>query len=314
MDRVSVVIPTYNRQEFLADAIDSVLSQTIEPFEIIVIDDGSTDSSEDLLKKYGDEIKVIRQENSGVSVARNVGIKSAHGSLIAFLDSDDIWLPGKLEREMEVFDRDQNIALVHSDIFLVADSVRTRPRSGRERFSGSCYAEFFSESPAFPILSTVIVRASALRHVGYFDERLRTSEDIDLWLRVSRAYRFAFIKEPLVLRRIHGQNLTSDMAKFFVTDLIVYEKAMSEDPGVLQLVGRSAYFKRLGDSAYLAGYWTYKRGNDTLARGFLWKSICYAKWNAKTWVLFFWTIVPRVLRLWVLRLRDLMIRSENSGV
>ena len=314
MDRVSVVIPTYNRQEFLADAINSVLSQTIKPFEIIVIDDGSTDASEDVLKKYGDQIKLIRQENSGVSVARNVGIKAAHGSLIAFLDSDDMWLPGKLERELEFFERDLNLALVHSDVFLVSDNVRTRPRAGRERFSGSCYAEFFSESPAFPILSTVIVRASALRRVGYFDERLRTSEDIDLWLRVSRAHLFAFITEPLVLRRIHGQNLTSDMAKFFATDLIVYEKAMSEDPGVLRLVGRSPYFKRLGVSAYLAGYWTYKRGNDTLARRFLLKSIYYAKWNAKTWILLFWTIVPKVLRTWMLRLRDLMKRSQISGV
>lgn len=303
MESISVVIPTYNRDKLLSDAIDSVLSQTVTPLEILVVDDGSTDSSASVLRSYGDKIRVIRQENSGVSVARNVGIRAARGSLIAFLDSDDVWLPDRLEQGMQCLERNAGVALVHSDVFLDSGGLRTRPRRGREKFSGYCYAQFFEESPAYPILSTVMVRATAIKSIGCFDEKLRTSEDIDLWLRISRVYPFEFIDEPLVLRRIHEGNLTSEMSKFFVTDLIVYEKALSEDPSVLKLAGNSAYFKRLGDTAYQAGYWTYKKEDQAAARLLLSKSIHYCPWKARAWILLFWTIIPKALRGWLLSLR-----------
>lgn len=306
METISVVIPTYNREKLLAGAIDSALAQTISPYEVLVIDDGSTDSSAIVMQQYGDKIKVIKQKNFGVSVARNVGIKAARGSLIAFLDSDDVWLPNRLEQGIKYLERNPGVALVHSDVFLDSEGSRIRPRSGREKFSGYCYSEFFAESPAFPILSTVIVRTVAIENVGLFDEKLKTSEDIDLWLRVSRVYPFEFINEPLVIRRIHGENLTSDMSKFFDTDLSVYEKAMNEDPSVLKIVGKSAYFKRLGNTAYLAGYWSYKKGNDPEARIFLLKSIYYATWKSRTWSLLGWTIIPKALRRWLLSLRDAM--------
>lgn len=313
METVSVVIPTYNREAFLPDAIDSVLSQTLRPYEIIVVDDGSTDATSKVLEKYSNEITIIRQENSGVSVARNAGIKIASGSLVAFLDSDDIWLPKKLARELECFESDPALALVHSDVFLLKDGVRTRPRSGREKFSGNCYSEFFFESPAFPILSTVMVRASSIARVGLFDEHLRTSEDIDFWLRIARFYPFKFINESLILRRIHGQNLTCDMSKFFVTDLRVYEKAAQEDPKVMRLVGRATYLNRLGRIAYLAGYWIYREGDDSSARAFLYKSIHYATWSARTWILLFWTFVPKPMRIPLLKLRDSISSKGSSG-
>lgn len=306
METVSVVIPTYNREEFLADAIDSVLSQTLMPLEVIVVDDGSTDASGKLLNKYQDKIKIIRQKNSGVSVARNSGIRIARGSIIAFLDSDDIWLPNKLERQIGHFETDLSVSVVHSDVFLLENGHRRRAREGREKFSGRCYSQFFLGTPAFPILSTVAVRASALRHVGYFDEQLRTSEDIDLWLRIARTYPYKFINEPLILRRIHQNNLTADMSKFSATDLVVYEKSMSEDPNVLNIVGRDVYMNRLSAISYGAAYWSYKNGNERQARIFLKKSIGYRRSCAKAWVLFCWTFIPNAARIRLLKLRELL--------
>lgn len=303
METVSVVIPTYNRERLLPEAIDSVLSQTVRASEIIVIDDGSTDKSEEVFERYSQDIILIRQRNSGASAARNAGIRAASGSLIAFLDSDDIWLPNKLARELECFNNDPELALVHSDVFSQKGGVRVRAKAGRKKFSGNCYFEFFSNSPEFPSLPTVVVRASAIARVGVFDESLRTSEDIDLWLRIARFFRFGFVDEPLVIRRVHGENLSNDMSKFFDTDLAVYEKALKEDPNLLDAVGRVTYFGRLSQIAYSAGYWNYKNGCMSVARRFLIKSLLYVPSSGKTWILLCWTAVPNAARVLLLALR-----------
>ena len=142
--RISVIIPTYNSAVFLPEAVESVLSQTFLPQEVIVVDDGSTDNTEDVLEPFRRRIHYIRQENQGPAVARNRGIAEAKGDLIAFLDADDVWVPEKTEIQVKVLRENPRIGLVHSyfDRLDMAEQ-RIMPRHEMKGFSGDCYLQFF---------------------------------------------------------------------------------------------------------------------------------------------------------------------------
>jgi len=209
---VSVVIPTYNRAEFLAQAIDSVLSQTCQDFEVIVVDDGSTDDTAQVVSAYGDRVRYVPIPHSGLpAVARNAGLQVARGEYIAFLDSDDQWLPDKLTGQLEALDPLHNVSLVCSNA-LVWDGetdvpLRTGLPEGRGH-SGHVLARLLEAN--FIITSTVVVRRSYLNQVGPFCEsrQLRVGEDYDLWLRLAAVSQLLYIPEPLIIAREHRDNLT----------------------------------------------------------------------------------------------------------
>jgi len=203
---VTVIIPSCNRAQRVSDAIDSVLAQSFQDFELIVVDDGSTDGTESTLKRnYGGRIKYIRQENKGPAAARNTGIRTARSELIAFLDSDDVWYQGKLESQLpamsdkrvilsytnlideknETIDYFSSIGLnIGLDIRIIEDPLELLVRKGG---SG-----IFTPS--------VICKKQFIQKVGYFDERMRLAEDIRLWFRLAFEGAFAVVSEPLAKR------------------------------------------------------------------------------------------------------------------
>lgn len=197
---VSIIIPTYNRKELLKEAIDSVLNQTYGHFELLIIDDGSEDGSAEIIATYTDpRITYIFQPHQGVSRARNQGIKVAQGSYIAFLDSDDLWLPAKLERQVSLLEQERCYPLVHCEEIWIRKGRRVNPQKKHQKYGGDVFEKALPLCIISP--SAALLRRELLEEVGLFDETLPVCEDYDLWLRVTARYPVAFISEPLIIKR-----------------------------------------------------------------------------------------------------------------
>ena len=206
---VSVVIPTCNRAWCLAEAVDSVLAQDFRDFELIVVDDGSADDTPQLLERYGDAIRVLRRENRGVSAARNAGIAAARGGLIAFLDSDDLWLPGKLSRQVAFFTSHPEAFICQTEELWVRNGRRVNPGKRHRKRSGMIFEPSLDLCLVSP--SAVMVRRGLFECVGIFDESLPACEDYDLWLRVSCRFPVHLIETALIVKRGgHADQLSCD--------------------------------------------------------------------------------------------------------
>ncbi|MBU0995756.1 MAG: glycosyltransferase [Proteobacteria bacterium] len=196
---VSVIIPTYNRGWILKDAVDSVLSQDYPHFELIVVDDGSTDDTKDILNTYGADIQVLRQSNTGVSAARNRGIRHASGELVAFLDSDDSWFKRKLSDQVSFFNQNPEALICQTEEIWIRNGKRVNPRKIHKKLSGIIFEPSLHLCLVSP--SAVMMRREFFDRIGYFDETLPACEDYDLWLRASASYPVYLIDEPLISKR-----------------------------------------------------------------------------------------------------------------
>lgn len=197
--RISVVIPSYNRASYLPFALDSVLAQTSAAEEIIVVDDGSSDDTSDLLTRYP-QIRVLRQANRGVSAARNLGIKNAQHQWIALLDSDDSWLPQKLEKIRQAQQLHPEILLFHSDEIWIRNGVRVNPMRKHRKSGGDIFQHCLPLCVVSP--SAAVIEKPLLETIGLFDESLPACEDYDLWLRICHNHPVHFIDQPLIIK--HG--------------------------------------------------------------------------------------------------------------
>lgn len=212
MISVSVIIPVYQSCTTIAETIESVLAQTHPVSEIIVVDDGSTDELDAVLKPYLNRIQLIRQKNAGAAAARNNGIRHATGEIIAFLDADDVWLPKKIELQLPLFD-DPNTALVFGNVYF----FQNREVQNLTYFdlfeprNGLVFSALFAQN-FVPILS-VLLRAEILKHTGMFDESIRYVEDYDLWLRIAKEHRFDFISTPVAAYRISSTQISKNFTR-----------------------------------------------------------------------------------------------------
>jgi glycosyltransferase involved in cell wall biosynthesis len=196
---VSVIIPTYNRAGMLKEAIDSVLAQDYSDFELIVVDDGSTDGTPQILNCHAGKIKHICQRNQGVSAARNRGIAAASGGFIAFLDSDDLWLPGKLTIQTEFLRSTPDALICQTEEIWIRNGVRVNPRKRHRKYSGMIFERSLALCLVSP--SAVMVRRSLFDKFGLFDESLPACEDYDMWLRVSCRCPVYLINTPFIIKR-----------------------------------------------------------------------------------------------------------------
>ncbi len=200
MPLVSVIIPTYNRASVLERAISSVLAQTFKDFELIVVDDGSRDSTPELLSQFDGKLTALFEANKGVSAARNLGIRHSQGELLAFLDSDDEWLPEKLERQTALFAGAGPLFVCHTDEIWLRAGIQVTQKSYHFK-QGGCFFDRALERCLISPSSAMISR-SLLEKVGQFDEELIAAEDYDLWLRITAFHEVHFVAEPLVIK--HG--------------------------------------------------------------------------------------------------------------
>jgi len=196
---VSVIIPSYNRWPLICRAIDSVLAQTVKPAEIIVVDDGSSDSTTaNLHSKYGDQIGVLEQENRGVSAARNLGLAHSSGNWIALLDSDDEWLPEKLEQQLSAIALNNDCVLCHTDEIWIRNGVRVNPMLKHTKAGGDIFETCLSLCAISP--SSVLIKKQLFNTLGTFDESLPACEDYDLWLRICSRYPVHFVNQKLLIK------------------------------------------------------------------------------------------------------------------
>ena len=195
---ISVIIPVFNREAFIARAIDSVLSQTLQASEIIVVDDGSTDATSDILQRYHDKIKVITTPNAGVSHARNIGIKAAYSKWICLLDSDDIWHPTKLEEQRAYHENNPTIMISHTEEKWIRNDKEIKQKKHHQKPSGWCFEENLDFCKIAP--STIMIAHEVFEKVGYFDEDLEVCEDYDLWLRILRHYALGLVVRVLTTK------------------------------------------------------------------------------------------------------------------
>ncbi len=194
--KVSVIIPTYNRKHTLGRAIESIISQTIKPLEIIIVDDGSNDGTREWIKQEYPFIKYLNQNNSGVSASRNRGIFSANGNWIAFLDSDDEWIPEKLERQLSILSSDKKAVFCHTNEIWIRNGTRVNQMRKHQKYGGYIFEKCLDMCRISP--SSSIIKKEVFDHIGYFDESLIVCEDYDLWLRIAAHYKILFLDQPLI--------------------------------------------------------------------------------------------------------------------
>ncbi len=256
---VSVIIPTYNSARFVAESVVGALHQEYEPMEIIVIDDGSSDSTSAVLDQFAHRIRRTRQENRGVAAARNTGIQLSTGALIAFLDADDQWLPGKLSIQCSMFANYPHLGLVHTNAYFwrPAANIRTTRDDGQEKYVGHCYEALVCDNRI--LTSSVVVRRACLDKVGLFDEHLAVGEDWDLWIRISRYFEVGYEPTPLVLYRLHEDSLSTDSLRMRKTDLVVIKAALERDPELSTGLGAARLKERLFRLNSELGYVSFER-------------------------------------------------------
>jgi len=211
VSKVSVIIPAFNAAAFLKEAIDSILQQTYKDIEIIVVDDGSTDNTRSIVESFGDRIIYIHQQNSGHAIARNTGLKRATGRYFAFLDSDDVWLPEKIKRQVKILEANADAGIVHCDIVKVdleGNEIKKYPRKIKY-FHGNMFPYILTRRGHIAT-SSAIFKKECIERCGYLDETVREwgSEDREFWLRLCKHFKVEYIDKPLVKYRLRSKSLS----------------------------------------------------------------------------------------------------------
>ena len=195
---ISVVIPSFNRKNTLSRSIDSVLKQTYKPSEIIVVDDGSTDGTRGFILSSYPNIKYFFQPKKGVSSARNKGILESSSEWIAFLDSDDEWMPQKLEKQKKQLEKHSGIFISHTNEIWIRNGVRVNQMKKHQKYGGYIFDKCLDICRMSP--SSVLIHKRVISDIGVFDETLQVCEDYDLWLRITSKYSVLFEKELLIIK------------------------------------------------------------------------------------------------------------------
>ena len=195
---VSVIIPTFNRKNFVPKAIESVLKQSYKKYEIIIVDDGSGDGTQDYVRSNFPMVRLIFQSNRGVSAARNTGILHSKGDWIAFLDSDDQWLPKKLEYQINTLSERKDYLVCHTNEIWIRNGLRINQKQKHQKYGGFIFEKSLDMCRISP--SSILINRKVFNDVGNFDENLRICEDYDLWLRIAAKYPIYFLEKALILK------------------------------------------------------------------------------------------------------------------
>lgn len=308
---VSIIIPAYNSADFISETIDSVLAQAFKSYELIIINDGSPDTEklEKVINSYGNKIVYLKQENRGPSAARNFGIKKAVGEFIAFLDSDDIWLPEFLDEQIKFLQSQTEYDLIYSDAYLFGDSHNAGKRFMDVNPSiGEPSLENLLALRCNVITSGVVVRKEKLLEAGMFDEEHgHRSEDFDLWIRLAkRGVRFSFQKKPLLRYRYRIDSLSSNQAKLHDGALKALDKL--EAMGGLS---EREFIALRGTRRMLAASKHLNLGKENLVKGEIeeaLKNFRAAKENESGWKL---NVVLFGLRFFPNLTRRIYLRMQN---
>lgn len=239
---VSVVIPTRNRAAYVQQALQSVFAQTNRDYETIVVDDGSTDETAQVLQPLiqQERIRYFARAQRGVSAARNFGVSRAAGNYIAFLDSDDVFLPSKLEKQLQVFRAKPELGFVHCWFSKFSDDGRDLGTRDTSRFRGRIYPDLLLEWSVLMAMPCMLMRKASFEAAGGFDEHMTWAEDLDLWRRMARQFEVDLVPEPLVKVRVHADSTSFDKSKAGEGFVRYLDKALHEDRSLSEGFRREA--------------------------------------------------------------------------
>ena len=283
MVTISAVIPAYNSADFIAAAIDSILKQTHPVTEIIVVDDGSVDNTEQIVQRFPDHVRYYKQANQGPSAARNQGIKMACGEWIAFLDADDQWTPEKIEKQLATLAQYPALQLIAGDMAEIDDSnelltpsvlAKHQLLQGFQALDGQPVAQALAAliRKNFIPTGTVLVRRDVVLAAGLFNESIRFGEDLELWAKIAAQHAITCLPEILMLRRLHGNNATQLTGRM-LTDLVKVMQSLRETiPAELTQQGLNPDLLVANSYADL-GYWYFTLNDYGKARSALRSSL-----------------------------------------
>jgi len=297
---VSVVIPTYNRAGLIIDALNSVYRQSYRPLEVIVVDDGSTDTTEKVVRSWiggysepGEFVAhLVQQQNLGGNAARNRGIQESTGELIAFLDSDDVWHPDKLQKQVPLFD-DLEVGGVYCGIRAV--NIDSGQESTQERLypTGWLLDQLLIRDVTAPT-STYVVRREVFEQVGAFDLELKARQDWDMWIRIASRYKIQAVPEPLVQYREHSEPRTAtDPSREIHAYKVIREKyarLLAQQPSRVQNAAKASYYKRMGRVHF------HHRISTTRALQYYVSALFYWPGDFDTWAALFGVLLPMGVR------------------
>ena len=265
--KLSAIIPAYNSQDYILDAIHSIQNQTHPVDEIIVIDDGSTDHTQQILQNQTSNIKYIKQGNQGPSVARNTGIKAAQGDWIAFLDADDQWTPDKIEKQLIILEKHPELHLISGDMQeigianeIITQSVlakhnQLRPFQNNQSLPiKNALAELVNKN--FIPTGTVLVKRSTLIEAGMFNKAIRFGEDLELWAKIASKHPITCLPEIFMLRRLHGQNATACTIPMLI-DLVKVMQSIRDYSSDILIAQNINADKLVANAWANLGYWHF---------------------------------------------------------
>ena len=302
---VSVVMPAYNARPFIEEAIRSVLNQDYPNIELVVVDDGSRDGTPEAAEQFDVRVKVLRQRNAGPAAARNRGIAAAGGDFIAFLDADDVWFPGKVSMQVQYLQGHPDVGVVFGGFlrwypqpdgsFLAAPAPVNlgSPLKLVPGHSGWIYKDILLDSVICII--TAMVRRSVIEKVGTFDESLRTGEDYDFWLRVSRQFRAAEFDRTLAYYRMHAASTTqvprkeNNEYKVLLKTLAACGPAGPDKVATPESALRERFFKLCFDH----GYFHVHRGDAEVAQEAFSAALHYSPLRPKVWIYWMLAVIKR---------------------
>ncbi|MCD4825936.1 MAG: glycosyltransferase [Phycisphaerae bacterium] len=295
---VSVILPAYNAEAFIAEAVESIRAQTYTDYEIIAVNDGSADRTGEILDQLAAEtprMQVIHQENAGLAKARNVAIEQMTGQYIALLDADDIWLPDKLQRCMDFFQANPDISIVYTPM----DPFDGETGKRMEGHSKPCHAGWLGEKLFMSIFvhdPAAVFHKRVIEQCGGFDESIPVSIGNEFWLRVSPKFEFGLIDEPLALRRWSEQSLTrSNRLRGRKIKAMVLER-FYEKMGGKDLVPRPKAMRRLAKVNYHAGKILVQQFENRQALPYLFKAIQYRPGYLKVYPFILWAMAGAIIR------------------
>ncbi|MCW8195519.1 glycosyltransferase [Proteobacteria bacterium 005FR1] len=264
MENVTVITANYNGRRFLARAIESVLNQSHDRIEYIIVDDGSIDDSKKVIEHYAAQDKRIKpillSGNGGVARARNIGIENSTGDFVTFLDADDIWLPEKVERQLAVFRQHPRAGLVVTGAELIDENDRSSPRRKNRKKTRQGHVSLYDYIAGKCLLSiNAMTRRECLDKSGLFNPDYVIGEDYELWMRITRDYDYYYVDEPLHRYRIHCNNTTRDKLANRESKVKILQDMLANNPELPEQLGQrfktimQRKYNSLGKAYYLAG-------------------------------------------------------------
>jgi glycosyltransferase involved in cell wall biosynthesis len=298
MPTISIIIPTFNRAKLIERAIISLLTQTYQDFEIIVVDDGSTDNTRDVVFSFGNQIRYMRQDNRGPSSARNAGISASRGKFVAFLDSDDYFMKPNLEIKMSFLESNPQVGWVYSDWQYVdekgndIDKGSLKFRYSEKVLNGNIFEELIKRRN-FISPCTVVIKKSVLDDVGHFDPLIPSQEEYDLWLRTSIKYPVYYIDQVLVNVTLHPASLSKDFTKWAQGNSIIADKLKDLLPYDFKDRGK-VLDKIIADKHTFLGRDFSQKGQFSKAIYAFWRSIKHLPLQRRVYWLMFVTVVRSI--------------------